>query len=85
MKRYTIKELCKGCGTEMIISFDAKPAFDPFSVDMTCPECKSELAIHVKRGMFKRQIYTKVSMVAHTDQLLQLLKEREHANRNTLH
>lgn len=82
MKRFKLKVLCRGCSGEIIVEFDARPHFDPVILPYDCPHCNSELGVHVKRGMFASKLNTKVTMISHTQKLLDILKKRRDDAKN---
>lgn len=76
MKEYTIAVECKGCQEKHTVKFTARPHFDPLYLPLECKHCLSELGICVKRGFFNRQVQAKVSLLKHTEKLLDIIKER---------
>lgn len=75
MKQYTVNVLCRGCNGQIAVKFDARPSFESFPIPLQCPHCDSQISVLVKRGMFKRQLLTKVRLISHTKKLLDLLEE----------
>ena len=74
-KLFHTKVQCRACKHEIEVKFEAPPHFDPIILPKECEQCGSELSVHVKRGLFKKQLLTKVNMVKVSEKFIDSLKD----------